>query len=126
MNKILGIKDIDFKGGKDCWNLLYHVNWNAESYYDKHLSEDLLTLEYDHCLIDVGWYGGANGGLTIMVIVANGDQYEEGCKYTSEDWDRPYVRIHCLDQHDMFAQLQRAIDIYPDMAAKDFSNEKKF
>jgi len=103
------------------WSKL--VNFTSEGY----CSEDILTLEYDNCLIDLGWYGGEHGHFTIKVIIANQfpddglylngkkvlDHDDNDGKYSSEDWAFPFVEIPCPNQWDMQMQLQRAIDTYP-------------
>jgi hypothetical protein len=110
---------IDYKGGKVEWDLFKEidfsksVSWKTEGY----LSEDLLTLQYQNCLIDLGWYGGERGGFKIVVIFP-----EEDGEYTPEAWAYPYARIPCQNQYDMLIQLQRAIDIYP-AQADDFREE---
>jgi hypothetical protein len=104
---------IDYKGGKVEWDLLKNidlskpVSWKTEGY----LSEDLLTLRYENCIIDLGWYGGEGGHFTITVVVP-----EESGEYSPESWTYSLAKIPCRDQDDMLVQLQRAIDIYPAFA----------
>jgi len=84
---------------------------------DKFCGEDILTLEYDNCLIELGWhsypggYNNPNGFFTIKIIIPRGHDLED--KYSPEDWGRPFVEIPCPNQWDMQMQLQRAIDTYP-------------
>jgi hypothetical protein len=80
-------------------------------------NQDILTLTFDYCTVDLGWYGGeiGNGGhFTIMIIIPELDG-----EYSSESWHPPYNRIACLDADDMLVQLQRAIDVYPKIRNKE-------
>jgi hypothetical protein len=101
---------IDYKGGKVEWDLFKNidlskpVSWKTEGY----LSQDLLTLSYENCIIDLGWYGGEEGHFSIFVVVP-----ENNGEYSPESWAYPWARIPCENQYDMLFQLQRAIDIYP-------------
>ena len=89
---------IDYKGGNLFWDLL--PNWENGG----GLHEDMVFVEYDSCKIDVGHYGRKPGkGFEIQVVETN-----------AKCWD-PIVIIPCKDKDDMYAQLQRAIDIYPEM-----------
>ncbi len=92
--------NIDFKGGKviDGRDLFSPIDWSKK--VDFRLSEDLITLQYENCFIDLRWYGGHPRGFSITVIV----------------WGWPYAKIPCKDQYDMLTQLQRAIDVYPAIA----------
>lgn len=96
------LSDLDFKSGKE---LFYH---NLDSIdedkllSEQHLSEDLLALKYNDCIIDVGMYG--DHALTIQVIEAN---------EKNQMWSDPYCIIRCFDIDDFYIQLQRAIDLYP-------------
>ncbi len=105
---------LDYKGGKVTWNLYDAIDWSK---YVTHasegfLSEDILTVEYEYCLIDLGWYGGANGCFVIKVIIPVFSK-DPDVKYDAEDWAYPFANIPCENQYDMHIQLQRAIDIYP-------------
>lgn len=105
---------LDYKGGTVTWNLYDSIDWSKKVTHatEGFLSEDILTIEYEKCLIDLGWYGGPKGHFTIKVIVPFYSDDPES-KYAPEDWSRPYANIPCENQYDMFLQLQRAIDIYP-------------
>lgn len=97
--------NIDFRGGKvnhSCWD---DIDWNKNlSFYNEgYLSEDILQLQYDSCIIDVGWYGGDKGHFTIFVVI-------------DHNWHHPFACIPCKDKDDLMVQLQRAIDVYPDLA----------
>ena len=102
---------IDYKGGKVEWNFFKYIDFSKEvSYKEGLLSEDLLTLRYENCMIDLGWYGGATGRFTIKAILPDQDgEY-------SKSWIHPFANIPCQNQDDMLIQLQRAIDIYPVLA----------
>jgi hypothetical protein len=108
---------IDYKDARVTWDMIKNIDWSKVITWDSegYLSEDLLTLEYDNCIIDVGWYGGRDGHFSIYVITPEDKPDEDGCIYTSESWHRPYMRLPCKDSFDMLTQLQRAIDIYPSM-----------
>jgi hypothetical protein len=110
---------LDYKDAKVTWNFYDAIDWTKKVTHatEGFLSEDILALEYENCLIDLGWYGGPTGHFTIKVITP-GLSNEKGIKYSSEDWQDPYVRIPCIDQYDMHIQLQRAINIYPQMINK--------
>jgi hypothetical protein len=114
---------LDYKGGKITWNLYDAIDWSKKVTHatEGFLSEDILTLEYDNCLIDLGWYGSTNGHFTIKVIVPTFHDEDSG-KYSSEDWMYPYANIPCENQYDMFLQLQRAIDIYPQMTNENITS----
>ena len=96
------IRNIDFKSGK-------HIIGNGLNSIDdripiieQHLGEDIMALQYDDCIIDVGQYG--DRALTIMVI-----KVDKGVQH----WDDPYVVIRCYDVDDFYLQLQRSICMYP-------------
>ena len=109
---------LDYKGGKVTWNLYDAIDWSKKVAHatEGFLSEDILTLEYENCLIDLGWYGGPKGNFCIKVIIPRfPDQDQKAGEYSAEDWQYPYANIPCENQYDMFIQLQRAIDIYPQL-----------
>ncbi len=108
---------IDYKGGKVTWDLFKNIDWSKEVTWETegYVSEDLLTLEYDQCIIDVGWYGGKEGHFSIFIVVPNETPDDDGCFYTPESWHDLFARIPCKNSNDMLIQLQRAIDIYPEM-----------
>jgi len=96
------MRALDLKDGKEIFhNGLDHID-ESKPINEQHLTEDLMALRYETCLIDVGSYHGC---LTIQVIeIING-----GC----QDWSHPFSVIKCFDIDDFYLQLQRAIDIYP-------------
>lgn len=104
---------LDYKGGKVTWNLYDSIDWSKKVTHatEGFLSEDILTLEYENCLIDLGYYGGPNGIFVVKVIIPRHPDGEG--KYSAEDWQYPFANIPCENQYDMFIQLQRAIDVYP-------------
>lgn len=106
---------VDYKGGKVTWSFMDQIDWSKKVSFETEgfLSEDILTVEYDNCLIDLGWYGGPKGFFCIKVIISRFPDGEG--KYSAEDWQHPYANIPCENQYDMFIQLQRAIDIYPSL-----------
>lgn len=107
---------VDYKGGNVTWSYMDQIDWSKKLTFDSEgwLSEDMLTVEYDNCLIDLGWYGGPNGFFCIKVIIPRFSENKEE-KYCAEDWAYPFANIPCENQYDMFIQLQRAIDIYPSL-----------
>jgi hypothetical protein len=107
---------IDYKGAKVSYDMFKNIDWTRENDFktEPFLSEDILTLEYDTCIIDLGWYGGKDGHFSIFIVIPENEPDENGCYYTPESWDFPFARIPCKDQSDMLTQLQRAIDIYPE------------
>lgn len=106
---------LDYKGGNITWSYMDQIDWSKKVSFESEgfLSEDILTIEYNNCLIDLGWYGGPKGIFCIKVIIP---RFPDGDgKYSAEDWAYPYANIPCENQYDMFIQLQRAIDIYPSL-----------
>ena len=109
---------VDYKGGEVTWSYMDQIDWSKKVSFESEgfLSEDILTVHYEHCLIDLGWYGGVNGRFVIKVVTPVFSK-DPGVKYDAEDWAYPYANIPCENQYDMFIQLQRAIDIYPTQCA---------
>jgi hypothetical protein len=98
--------NIDFKGGKVSWDTITSLDLSKDLkavYY----SQDLLQVEYDNCLIDLGYYGSEKGCFCIIVINKPPKDIE------AEDWTNPFTKIVCPNVADVENQLQRAIDIYP-------------
>lgn len=108
---------LDYKGGNVTWNLYDSIDWTKLVTHatEGFLSEDILTIEYEHCLIDLGWYGGSSGRFCIKVIVPFYSK-DPNVKYDAEDWMYPIANIPCENQYDMQIQLQRAIDVYPELS----------
>ena len=117
---------LDYKGGKITWSYMDSIDWSKKVDFktEGFLSEDILTVEYDNCLIDLGWYGGPKGFFVIKVIIARFADEHDG-KYSAEDWSYPFTNIPCENQYDMFIQLQRAIDIYPQMTNENTTSNSK-
>jgi hypothetical protein len=107
---------IDYKGGTIIHNVYDAIDWNKKITFDNEgfLSQDILQIEYGKCLIDMGWYGGPNGCFMIMVIIHRYED-EDGSNFSAEDWAYPFAKIPCENQWDMAIQLQRAIDVYPQL-----------
>ena len=106
---------MNLKGGTLQWNVLdFHLMEQLQT--GQWPGEDLITIIYPTCVIDVGWYGGKNGLYCIKVIEKNTnitETYFDGSPVIW-NWVHPYADIPCLDLDDMYSQLQRAIDIYPE------------
>ncbi len=102
---------IDWKGG----TILYGSQVNLEivdlddpkSYWGE---EDLLTIDYEDCLIDLGYYGDRTTGCFSIMTV---EKFEDEEKQINA-WDYS-IKIPCADADDMLKQLQRAIDVYPSL-----------
>lgn len=103
---------INFKGGtvEGGWDNFSYIDWDKKVDYrtEGYLSQDMLQLKYDNCLIDLGWYGNEDGHFTIIVIIP-----DDNGVYSQDSWDNHFAHIPCENQYDMLLQLQRAIDIYP-------------
>lgn len=61
-----------------------------------YLKEDLLQVQYDEKLIDVGWYNQL-GAFVIYII-------------HDEDWEHPLKEIVCKEDDEMIATLQMIIN----------------
>lgn len=104
---------IDFKDGKVDLNILSFIDGN------QYVSQDILLIEYKHVLIDLGQYYYSEDNkhyhFAIMVIGrTHKDDYDKDLSDEQNEWDwsNPLAKIPCLDVHDMYAQLQRAINVY--------------
>lgn len=111
------VHNIDFKGGiiEGGWDNFSHIDWSKQVDYrtEGYLSQDILQIAYDNCVIDLGWYGAEEGHFTIIVITT-----DDNGIYSEDSWDNPFARIPCENQYDMLLQLQRAIDIYPTQTSR--------
>ena len=102
------IKDVldNLNGGKVVWNCLNPEELVMDELPKAALSEDILQIKYDSCVIDVGYYHGAfkrDGVFSIHIVLS--------CE---EEW-KPIINIPCENFKDMEEQLKRAIRIYPDL-----------
>lgn len=101
---MIGSKILDLKGGKEIfYNSLDSISLNKPIDLQL-LSEDLMCIEYDNCIIDVGCY--KDGPITIEVIPKTDGKHA---------WGNAYCIIKCFDVLDLYNQIQRAIDIYPNI-----------
>lgn len=103
------LKDIldNLNGGKLVWNCLNPNELLMDDLPEEALSQDILQIKYESCIIDVGYYytSAANsyGHFTIQIILSK-----------EEEWN-PVINIPCESFKDMEEQLKRAIRIYPEM-----------
>lgn len=106
--------NIDYKNGMVIWDQFTSFDWSKGLDFKTNsaLSQDMLTIEFPGCLIDLGWYGGLDeySGFTIIVVDKSDDQEEQAF-----NWVNPLASIPCTDKEDVLTQLQRAINIYPKM-----------
>jgi len=103
---------IDYKGGKVVWDNSHHWEKSEHEYdYD----QDLLQFMYgEHCVIDVGRYYSRNDGHRFVIMVVDYRPYHNE-QEKPDAWSNPYAAIPCQDKDDLLIQLQRAIDVYPEM-----------
>jgi len=103
---------IDYKQGKITWDT--SDDWERDD-NDYIGDQDILQVEYgEHCIIDVGSYTNQQDVDRFIIMVIDFSQCQ-----TDDDkaraWTNRYASIPCKDKADMLVQLQRAIDIYPQM-----------
>jgi hypothetical protein len=95
------LKGVDFQGGKVTFNSLdnnYADFKNGVSIEDLWLSEDLLQVEYPHCILDVGWYDNIENGVFKTVVIVD------------SDWSNPRYRITSVDFERLKPDMKSAID----------------
>jgi 8-oxo-dGTP diphosphatase len=95
------LDDINFKGGLITFNTLNDVYWdfsNGIAIEDLWISEDLMQVEYPHCLLDVGWYGGNYNGFFRVVVVEN------------SDWDSPIFNSVSKNFEQLKTDIVKAVE----------------
>ena len=103
-------KMIDYKDGKITWD--NSNDWQDDNY---DYNQDILQVEYgQHCVIDVVDYSNGHGGRDFVIMVIDFSQCQTGDDKVRA-WTNRYASIPCKDKADLLLQLQRAIDIYPQM-----------
>jgi hypothetical protein len=101
---------IDYKSGKVTWDTSY--NWERDNYDHE---QDILQISYgENCVIDVGSYTNSYNESRFVIKVIDFSPYPDD-NDKPEAWRQPFASIPCVDKADMLVQLQRAIDIYPNM-----------
>jgi hypothetical protein len=77
--------------------------------------EDICQIEYQHCLIDLGWYShwfSENVGAFVIYVIA--PRLIDGVwAFDPDCWEYPLAIIPCPDEEDVRMQFQRAVEVYP-------------
>ena len=100
---------IDYRNAKVIWDNSF--NWvRPDEEYGS--NQDILQLVYENCVIDVGRYpGNRTSSYQFAIMVIDYTDYANKV----EAWSTPYAIIPCASKQDLISQLQRAVDIYPNL-----------